>query len=112
HKPTDPTQGLQPYDPDDPPSDVASTTTDENVTVPFVVRQERGYQDRDEYRILTLFQPEEPWQPWAPQPQWNHKVLVTHGGGCGGDYSPGGAPLEDYPGTIPPNPGVGRSSIG
>ena len=25
------------------------------------------------------------WQPWAPQPQWNHKLLITHGGGAGGD---------------------------
>jgi Tannase-like family of unknown function (DUF6351) len=43
------------YDPDNPPADVAQATTDEGVTVPFIVRQERGYQDRDEYKILTLF---------------------------------------------------------
>ncbi len=92
---------LQPYDPENPPSDLASTTTDEGVTLPFIVRQERGYQDRDEYKILTLFRPGQPWEPWAPQDQWNHKVLVTHGGGCGGDYSPGGAPLEDFAGTVP-----------
>ena len=33
---------LQPYDPANPPSDVANTTTDQGKTVPFIVRQERG----------------------------------------------------------------------
>ncbi|MDP1776725.1 MAG: DUF6351 family protein, partial [Moraxellaceae bacterium] len=42
--------GLQPYDPANPASDVATTTTDHGVTVPFIVRQELGYQDRDQYR--------------------------------------------------------------
>jgi hypothetical protein len=112
YKSTDPLQnGLSAYDPHSPPTDVASTTTDHGVTVPFIVRQERGYQDRDEYKILTLFQPGQPWQPWAAQPQWNHKVLVTHGGGCGGDYSPGDAPLEDYAGTIPAVPTVEQSYV-
>jgi hypothetical protein len=111
YKSTDPTAGLQAYDPQSPPTDVANTTTDGGVTVPFIIRQERGFQDRDEYKILTLFQPGQPWDPWAAQPQWNHKVLVTHGGGCGGDYSPGGAPLEDYAGTIPANPAFQQSYI-
>ncbi|MDX6667980.1 MAG: hypothetical protein QOK04_1360, partial [Solirubrobacteraceae bacterium] len=43
--------GLQPYDPRNPPSDVATTTTDQGVSVPFVVRVETGYQDRDQYKI-------------------------------------------------------------
>ena len=77
---------LVPYDPENPPADVATTTTDEGVAVPFIVRQELGYQDRDQYKILTLFEPGKPWSRWAPQQQWNHKLLVTHGGGCGGDY--------------------------
>ncbi len=112
YKSTDATQaGLLPYDPQNPPADVATTTTDHGVTVPFIVRQERGYQDRDEYKILTLFQPDEPWEPWAPQPQWNHKVLVTHGGGCNGAYGTGGAPLDDYAGTIPANPAFEQSYV-
>ena len=101
--------GLQPYDPANPPDDVATTTTDHGATVPFIVRQELGYQDRDQYKILTLFQPGEPWAPWAPQEQWNHKVLVTHGGGCGTAFGTGNAPLEDYSGTldsIPVDPSV------
>ncbi|GAA4374665.1 DUF6351 family protein [Nocardioides caricicola] len=102
---------LQPYDPDDPPSDVATTTTDEGVEVPFVVRREQGFQDRDRYTILTLFQPGEPWRAWSPQEQWNHKLLVTHGGGCGASYAPGTPPLADYSGTLEGVPGVTPSYV-
>ena len=72
------------YDPENPPSDVAMTTTDEGETVPlFIVRQELGYQDRNQYKILVLFNPEMPWDaPWAPQSQWNEKVVILHGGSC------------------------------
>ncbi|MGJ8668960.1 MAG: DUF6351 family protein [Oceanococcus sp.] len=92
--------GLLPYDPANPPADVAMTTTQNGQSVPFIVRQERGYQDRDEYKILTLFNPDEAWQPWSPQPQWNGKMLITHGGNCGAKYTPGSAPLDDYSGTF------------
>ncbi len=91
---------LLPYDPANPPDDVAMTTTQSGETVPFIVRQELGYQDRDQYKILTLFNPDEPWEPWAPQPQWNGKMLITHGGNCGARYTPGSAPLDDYSGTF------------
>ncbi|HSE08552.1 MAG TPA: DUF6351 family protein, partial [Nocardioidaceae bacterium] len=112
YKSTDPMQpGLQPYDPENPPSDVATTTTDEGVTVPFIVRREDGYQARDRYSILTLFQPGEAWEPWAPQEQWNHKVLATHGGGCGASYAPGSPRLDDYSGTIPAFPGIENSYV-
>ncbi len=112
YKSTDPTvTGLLPYDPASPPSDVATTTTDDGVTMPFIVRQELGYQDRDQYKILTLFTPDVDWQAWAPQPQWNHKLLITHGGNCGADYTTGNAPLEDYSGTIPANPVFEQSYI-
>ena len=53
---TDPAKsGFQPYDPSSPPSDVAQTTTDQGVTVPFIVRVETGYMDRDQYQIATLY---------------------------------------------------------
>jgi len=42
--PTPQRRTSSPYDRANPPSDVASTTTDEGMTVPFVVRQELGYQ--------------------------------------------------------------------
>jgi hypothetical protein len=112
YKSTDPTKaGLQPYDPSNPPSDVATTTTDEGIDVPFIVRQELGYQDRDQYKILTLFTPGKDWSRWSPQKQWNQKLLVTGGGGCGGDYHTGTAPLDDLSGTLPTMPGYTQSYI-
>ena len=102
---------LQPYDPDNPPSDVATTTTDEGVEVPFVVRREQGFQDRDRYTILTLFQPGQDWKAWDPQEQWNHKLLVTHGGGCGASYAPGSPPTADYSGTLEGAPLVSPSYV-
>ena len=112
YKSTTHPEGLLPYDPQSPPDRRRARRRPMKASrVPFIVRQERGYQDRDEYKILTLFQPGQPWEPWAPQQQWNHKVLVTHGGGCGGAYSTGDAPLEDYAGTIPANPAFPQSYI-
>jgi hypothetical protein len=83
---------IGPYDPENPPSDVATTTTDQGVTVPFVIRVETGYQDRDQYKIAVLYDPEKPWQAWEPQRQWNHKLLITHGASCGIDHQSGEAP--------------------
>src|ERR1700736_6825184 len=45
--------GLQPYDPAQPRSDVATTTTQTGTTVPFIVRVETGYEDRDQYQIAA-----------------------------------------------------------
>ncbi len=84
--------GFQPYDPENPPSDVATTTTDQNQTVPFIVRVETGYEDRDQYKIATLFRPNQPWSWAKPQAQWNHKLLITHGASCDIDYATGSAP--------------------
>ena len=112
YRSTDPTkQGLQPYDRTHPPGDVATTTTDRGVRVPFVVRRERGFQDRDRYTILTLFRPGQRWTAARPQRQWNHKLLVTHGGGCGASYTPGEPPLADYSGTLDSVPGVTPSFV-
>src|SRR5438874_1355860 len=83
---------FHPYDPSNPPSDVASTTTQTGKTVPFIIRIETGYEDRDQYKIATLFQPGKPWAAWAPQPQFNHKLLITHGASCGIDHQSAAAP--------------------
>ena len=112
YRSTDPTKtDLQPYDRANPPDDVATTTTDEGVEVPFVVRREDGYQDRDRYSILTLWQPGQAWRPTAPQEQWNRKLLVTHGGNCGASYTPGTPPLQDYSGTLESVPLVTPSYV-
>jgi hypothetical protein len=83
---------LQSYNPDSPPADVATTTTQTGATVPFIVRQETGYSDRDQYAIAVLWQPGKAWHPWAPQPQFNHKLVLTHGASCDTSYSSGTAP--------------------
>ncbi len=91
YKPTS-GDGFKDYDPENPPSDVATTTTDQGVEVPFIVRIETGYIDRDQYKVAALYQPGQPWSAVAPQPQFNHKLLITHGAACGVDYEPKDAP--------------------
>ncbi len=85
---------FQPYDPKHPPSSgaIASTTTTEGVTVPFIVRLEEGYLDRDQYAIATLFDPTKPWTALAPQKEFNHRLVITHGFSCDTEYQTGQAP--------------------
>lgn len=89
---------IKPYDPNNPPFDVATTTTQTGVTVPFIVRVETGYQDRDQYKIAVLFDPAKPWTAWTPQTQWNHKLVITHGRSCGVTYGEANAlsVFQDY----------------
>ena len=75
------------YDPARPPIDVATTTTDEGRTVPYVVRVERGTMDRGIYDVATLYDPAKPWEPWAPQPGWNHKLFIPFGQSCAPLYA-------------------------
>ena len=60
--------------------------------MPFIVRVETGYIDRDQYQIAALFQPGKPWSATAPQPQFDHKLLIHHGASCGADHQTGTAP--------------------
>jgi hypothetical protein len=103
--------GLLPYDPESPPDDVAMTTTDTGETLPFIVRQEIGYQARDQYTIFTLQKVGEDWTPVQPQSQWNGRLLVTHGGNCRGDHDTSSPKTDDYSGTIPGNPLIDQSYI-
>lgn len=94
-----------PYDPQSPPAAglVATTTTDQGVTVPYIVREERGSQDRGYYFIRVLYDPSEPFTATQPQRGWNGKFLIPFGPGSGathgnadpgdGSYSP--AALQD-----------------
>ena len=79
-------------DPKSPPANTEKTTTPEGETVPFIVRVEAGYQVRDQYKIATLYDPAQPWEPWAPQRAWNRRIVFTHGGSCGTDRAAGNAP--------------------
>jgi hypothetical protein len=85
---------FQPYDPKNPPPapTIATTTTTEGVTVPFIIRIETGYIDRDQYSVATLYDPKQKWHPWAPQKQFNHRLVITHGASCDTTYGAGAAP--------------------
>lgn len=76
------TGNFESYDPDDPPDDVATTTTDQGHTVPYIVRVETGTADRSIYQIAVLADPNQPWDPWAPQQAWNGKLVIPFGGDC------------------------------
>ena len=70
--------GFQTYDPDKPPADseIARTTTDQGKTVPYIVRQEFGVQNRGIYAIATLAEPG----------AWNHKLLTYFGASTAPDH--------------------------
>ncbi len=107
YKPDNPLQlGLTEFDPGaGMPSNVAQTTTDQGETLPFIVRREDGFQDRDRYTIMVLFKPGEEWDAWAPQSQWNHKLFIPHGGGCDMSFEPSQPPLGDsVSGSVPGGP--------
>ena len=65
------------------PVDLAFTTTDQGVKVPYIVRVERGTIDRGIYDIAVLFNPNQDWKPYAPQAGWNGKVVYTFGASTG-----------------------------
>jgi hypothetical protein len=83
--------GFSPYDPANPPADVAATTTDQGRTVPYIIRQETGTHNRGIYRIAVLFDPNQPWEPWAPQQGWNGKLHYPFGFSCATVHSQGTA---------------------
>jgi uncharacterized tannase-like protein DUF6351 len=79
-----------PYNPASPPAAaaLAMTTTDAGVTVPFIIRVERGTLNRGIYDIAVLFDPTKDdvqagWKPVAPQAAWNGKVLYSFGASSG-----------------------------
>ena len=83
------------------PSDVASTTTNEGKTVPYVVRIETGTTNRAIYQTSVLFNPASDAPPSlvARPAGWNGRLVFTFGGGCtGGWYRQGastGGVLDD-----------------
>jgi hypothetical protein len=81
-----------PYDPKSPPGDVATTETDQGKTVPYIVRRETGYQDRDQYAFAALEDPAHPAAPWTQNKGFNRKLLITHGASCGIERQAGEAP--------------------
>jgi hypothetical protein len=75
---------FMPYTAGSTPNDlVAQTTTTAGMTVPYIVRVERGTVNRGIYDIAVLFDPAKPWSALAPQAQWNGKVVYTFGASTG-----------------------------
>ncbi|HEV2981966.1 MAG TPA: DUF6351 family protein [Solirubrobacteraceae bacterium] len=88
------TGSFEEYNPSSPPEGalIENVTTENGTTVPYIIRSETGYEDRDQYQVTALYQPGKPWEPWAPQPQFSHKLLITGGSGCGFEYESASAP--------------------
>jgi uncharacterized tannase-like protein DUF6351 len=76
------------YDSTNPPAaaDIATTTTDRGITVPYIVRVETGTLNRSIFRIAALFDPARGWSPWEPQRAWNGKLVYQFGAGAGTQY--------------------------
>jgi hypothetical protein len=74
----------QPYTTSVPASAIATTTTDAGVTVPLVVKVERGTMNRGIYDIAVLVSDAVgSWTALAPQSAWNRKVYYTFGASTG-----------------------------
>lgn len=66
------------------PADMATTTTDTGLTVPYIVRVERGTMNRGIYDIAVLFDPAKPWTTGVQkQATWNGKVNYLLGASGG-----------------------------
>ena len=76
---------FKPYTLGSTPADLAMTTTTTGLSVPYVVRVERGTLNRGIYDIAVLFDTTQaqPWTPVSPQAQWNGKVVYTFGASTG-----------------------------
>ena len=83
---------LEACDPETAVAGAGTTTTDEGNEVPFVVRVEHGVTMRDSYQIAALYNPDEPWEPGAPQDGFNGKVVAYHGASCDTAYGQADAP--------------------
>ncbi len=76
---------FKPYALGSAPADLATTTTTAGLTMPYVVRVERGTINRGIYDIVVLFDTTRtaPWTALAPQPGWNGKVVYSFGASTG-----------------------------
>jgi hypothetical protein len=72
----------------DLPADVASTTTLEGKTVPYIVRVETGTLNRAIYQTSVLHNPSADEAPSHRKPPqaWNGRLVYTFGGGCTGGW--------------------------
>lgn len=72
------------------PQDMAITTTNEGVEVPYIVRIETGTINRAIYQIAILHDPQSNApSALAPSAQWNGRLIYSFGGGCEAGYFQG-----------------------
>jgi hypothetical protein len=76
-------------DPDAPPAGVATAFANGH-PVPYVVRLEQGTIDRAVYQIAALWDGAAP-TPFAPDANWNRRLVYTFGGGCDAGFHQGTA---------------------
>lgn len=68
-----------------PPADMGLITVVGQVEAPYIVRVETGTVNRAIYEIAMLHNPlngSRFLDPWNRSPNWNDKLVYTHGGGC------------------------------
>ena len=98
---------FKPFDPAAPrPADLATTTTSDGKTVPYIVRVDSGVINRGIYQLAALDDPAaasiDPRQ-WTPGAGWNRKIVVTFGGSSGTQYIQGV--------MTPPGSGTGPGGV-
>ena len=73
------------------PADLATTTTLDGKTVPYIVRRERGTINRAVYVIAFLHEPGTPLPgPWTTgASSWNGRLVYSFGAGCQAGYHQG-----------------------
>ena len=82
---------FQPFNSSGPhPSDLATTTTNEGLTVPYIVRREMGTINRAVYMIAILHDPAGPLSdPFTRTSGYNGRLVYSFGGGCQAGYHQG-----------------------
>lgn len=83
---------FKPYDTRGPkPTDLATTTTLDGKTVPYIVRREMGTINRALYAIAFLHEPGMPLpDPWTMDgSSWNGRLIYSFGAGCQAGYHQG-----------------------
>jgi hypothetical protein len=89
---------FKPLPPGARPADLASTTTIDGRTLPYIVRVEAGTINRTIYKIAVLDDPSNaPGPDWKAGTGWNGRLTVSFGFGTGNKY---------HQGTLDPKDGV------
>jgi hypothetical protein len=75
-------------DPTMRPDDLAHTTTNDGVLVPYIVRVETGTINRAIYHTAILHDPltDAAPDPWTRPAGWNKRLIYKFGGGCPGGW--------------------------